>query len=164
MGQQAASHVAQTVSEQSEAPAAALPNPIPLHEPESCSASDSSVTQSRIGLALSQESGLPREPPGGEATLGGSDSSFQPEVASPCTQLLDFQISAEEAALAQKTQSRDIDEILKEVIEEEREKASRAWKLAAGNQSEAELGVTISIFPLCTFKCALCCIPLDSYI
>uniref|UniRef100_A0A3B3U3G1 General transcription factor IIA, 1-like n=1 Tax=Poecilia latipinna TaxID=48699 RepID=A0A3B3U3G1_9TELE len=140
-GQRAASRLAQTVPEQSEA--AAPPNPIPLHEPESCSAPDSYVTQSRTGLTPSQESGLPREPPGREVTLGGSDSSAQPEPASPCTQLLDFQISAEEAALAQKTQSRDIDEILKEVIEEEREKASRVWKLAAGNQSGADLGLDL---------------------
>uniref|UniRef100_A0A3B5QUD1 General transcription factor IIA, 1-like n=2 Tax=Xiphophorus maculatus TaxID=8083 RepID=A0A3B5QUD1_XIPMA len=147
VGQQAASRVAQTVPEQSEAPAAAaLPNPIPLHEPESCSASDSFITQSRTSLTLNQESGLPREPPGREVTLGGSDSSSQSEPASPCTQLLDFQISAEEAALAQKKQSRDIDEILKEVIEEEREKASRVWKLGAGNagnQSGADLGLDL---------------------
>ncbi|XP_016523979.1 stonin-1 [Poecilia formosa] len=140
-GQRAASRLAQTVPEQSEA--AAPPNPIPLHEPESCSAPDSYVTQSRTGLTPSQESGLPREPPGRGVTLGGSDSSAQPEPASPCTQLLDFQISAEEAALAQKMQSRDIDEILKEVIEEEREKASRVWKLAAGNQSGADLGLDL---------------------
>uniref|UniRef100_A0A3P9QJV5 General transcription factor IIA, 1-like n=1 Tax=Poecilia reticulata TaxID=8081 RepID=A0A3P9QJV5_POERE len=101
-GQRAASRLSQTVPEQSEA--AAPPNPIPLHEPESCSAPDSFVTQSRTGLTPSQESGLPREPPGREVTLGGSDSSAQPEPGSPCSQLLDIQISAEEAALAQRTQ------------------------------------------------------------
>ncbi|XP_054885084.1 TFIIA-alpha and beta-like factor isoform X2 [Poeciliopsis prolifica] len=146
VGQQPVSLAAQTVPEQSDAPAAALPNPIPLHEPESCSDSDSFVTQSRNDLALSQESSLPLEPPGGEVALGGSDLSSQPEPASPCTQLLDFQISAEEAALAQKTQSRDIDEILKEVIEEEREKASRVWTLAArnaGNPSEVDVGLDL---------------------
>lgn len=40
--------------------------------------------------------------------------------------------------------SRDIDDILKEVIEEEREKAERARRLApveSDNQSEAALGV-----------------------
>lgn len=66
-------------------------------------------------------------------------------TASPCSQLLDFQISTEEA-LTQTAQlkSRDIDDILKEVIEEEREKAVRARNLApakTNNQSEAVLGV-----------------------
>ena len=72
--------------------------------------------------------------------------------ASPVSQLLDFQISAEEA-LTQTAQlkTRDIDDILKEVIEEEREKAERARNLAPAktdNQAEAVLGVILKgIFP-----------------
>ncbi|KAM4600178.1 stonin-1 [Fundulus diaphanus] len=110
------------------------------------------VAQTRSGLTLSQENSLLQEPPEAEVTLGENGASSQPKpvnvgvAASPCTQLLDFQIAAEEAALAQKTQSRDIDEILKEVIEEEREKAERARKLAAGNagnQAGADLGLDL---------------------
>lgn len=64
--------------------------------------------------------------------------------ASPCSQLLE-QISSEET-LTQTAQfkSRDIDDILKEVIEEEREKAERARNLAPAkndNQSDPVLGV-----------------------
>lgn len=64
---------------------------------------------------------------------------------STCSQLLDFQISAEEALTqAAQLKTRDIDDILKEVIEEEREKAMRARNVAPAktdNQSEAILGV-----------------------
>ncbi|KAM4729455.1 stonin-1 [Anableps anableps] len=157
VGQQPASRLAKKLLEQSKEPASqpagAPPNPILLHESEPSSAAAASVvTQTRTSLALSQESVLSQKPPEGEVTLGAKEASSQPEpvnvgvIASPCTQLLDFQISAEEAALAQTTQNRDIDEILKEVIEEEREKANRAWKLAAGNagnQSGADLGLEL---------------------
>ncbi|XP_034537583.1 TFIIA-alpha and beta-like factor isoform X2 [Notolabrus celidotus] len=88
-----------------------------------------------------------------EVTQGENEPSPQPEpvnlstTASPCTQLLEFQIRAEEA-LAQTAplKSRDIDDILKEVIEEEREKAERARSLApakTGNQTEADLGLDL---------------------
>ncbi|KAL3050181.1 hypothetical protein OYC64_012260 [Pagothenia borchgrevinki] len=66
--------------------------------------------------------------------------------ASPCSQLLE-QISSEEA-LTQTAQfkSRDIDDILKEVIEEEREKAERARNLAPAkndNQPDPVLGLDL---------------------
>ncbi|XP_077585503.1 TFIIA-alpha and beta-like factor isoform X1 [Stigmatopora nigra] len=75
-------------------------------------------------LAHSQESSLPQQGPTPEfqqnepAVLGVKTSSV--------SQLFDFQISNEEA-LTETSQfkSSDIDDILKEVIEEEREKASR---------------------------------------
>lgn len=65
--------------------------------------------------------------------------------ASPCTQLLDHQISAEEA-LMQTGQSRDIDDILKQVIEEEREKVEREMNRASGEmcgKSGATLGLDL---------------------
>lgn len=95
-------------------------------------------------LPPSQESSLPQQPqvpaadtsqlqsPPPEVTLAENESSPQAEpvnlsmTASPCSQLLDFQLGTEEA-LTQTTQlkTRDVDDILKEVIEEEREKADR---------------------------------------
>ncbi|XP_071337054.1 TFIIA-alpha and beta-like factor isoform X2 [Trachinotus anak] len=70
--------------------------------------------------------------PSSEVTLRENEPSPQPEpvnlsmTASPCSQVLDFQLSTEEA-LTQTAQlkTRDIDDILKKVIEEEREKAQR---------------------------------------
>uniref|UniRef100_A0A3Q2U4L4 General transcription factor IIA, 1-like n=1 Tax=Fundulus heteroclitus TaxID=8078 RepID=A0A3Q2U4L4_FUNHE len=154
-GQQPPSRLAQKVPDRSDMLApqpAALPppNPIPPHEPKLSSAPF--AAQTRSAVTLSQENSLLQEPPEAEVTLGGNEASSQPKpvnvgvAASPCTQLLDFQIAAEEAALAQKTQSRDIDDILKEVIEEEREKAERARKLAAGNagnQAGTDLGLDL---------------------
>ncbi|MEQ2276511.1 hypothetical protein XENORESO_001457 [Xenotaenia resolanae] len=155
VGQQPASHLSQKVPEQSKVPAsqpaAIPPNSVLLHEPEPSSAPSSFITQTRTSLALIQENSLPHEPPGAEVTLGENEANSQPEplnigaTTSPCPQFLDFQISAEEAAFAQKTHSRDIDEILKEVIEEERVKAERARKLAgnAGNHSGTDLGLDL---------------------
>ncbi|KAM7385743.1 hypothetical protein PAMP_001803 [Pampus punctatissimus] len=95
--------------------------------------------QPNTTLPLSQESSLPAAEtsplqaavsPRPEVTAEENEPSPQPVnlsmSASPCSQLLDFQISTEEA-LTQTTQlkTRDIDDILKEVIEEEREKAAR---------------------------------------
>lgn len=97
----------------------------------------------------SQESSFFQRTHRPEDPLGGDKPTAQPEhvdvetTASPITQLLNFQISAEET-LAQTVQSRDIDDILKEVLEEEREKAGRARALSAGNthhQAGADLGV-----------------------
>lgn len=93
--------------------------------------------------------------PGGHSpdfTVAESEPGPQPQpanpslAASPCSQLLD-QIRAEEA-LTQAGQStdKDIDDILKEVIEVETEKAERARNLACaktGDQAEAALGVII---------------------
>ncbi|KAM8858711.1 stonin-1 [Spinachia spinachia] len=110
-----------------------------------------------------KESTLPQQPPvpPAETSQPPAALSPQPEVlpqdgeptppagpvnmsmsASPCSQLLDFQISTEEA-LTQTGQLRtsDIDDILKEVIEEERGKAEMARKTV--NQSEADLGLDL---------------------
>ncbi|XP_068424866.1 TFIIA-alpha and beta-like factor [Clinocottus analis] len=115
-----------------------------------------------------QQSGLPQlslvppaepsqpqipEPPAPEVRLEENEPTPQPEPvnfsmsASPCSQLLDFQISAE-AALTQTGQlkTRDIDDILKEVIEEEKKKAEMTRTLAptkTDNQSEAVLGLDL---------------------
>lgn len=157
VGQQTVSRLTHKVPQRSEVPSSRPPPPNPIRVNESEPPSASFVTQIRTSLNQTQENSRPCEPPEGEVMLGENEASSQPgpvEVtvtASPCTQLLEFQISAEEAALAQKTQSRDIDEILKEVIEEEREKAERAQKLAGGttgNQSGADFGVTMNISPL----------------
>ncbi|XP_034754101.1 stonin-1 [Etheostoma cragini] len=88
-----------------------------------------------------------------EVTLEENEPSPQPEplnlsmAASPCSQLLDFQICTEEALThTAQLKTRDIDEILKEVIEEEREKAERARNLMPAktdNQSEAVLGLDL---------------------
>ncbi|XP_037534579.1 TFIIA-alpha and beta-like factor [Nematolebias whitei] len=103
-------------------------------------------------LPLRQESSFFQCPYGPEAPLGDNEPTPQPEhvnidaTASPVTQLLNFQISAVEA-LTQTAQSKDIDEILKEVIEEERVKAGRARTLSAGNthhQAGAELDLGYS--------------------
>lgn len=173
-GQQPVSQPTQKVTEWREAPApqsAALP-PNTTHpqevEPSSAPAT-SVVTQlphPKTNLPPGQENSLPQQPqvpaavtsqlqrahsPEPEVTLGENEPSPQPEpvnlsmTTSTCSQLLDFQIGTEEA-LTQTAQSktRDIDDILKEVIEEEREKAERARSLAPAktdNQSEAVLGV-----------------------
>lgn len=51
---------------------------------------------------------------------------------SPCSQLLDFQFGAEEPSTQmEQLKSSNIDDILKRVIEEEREKAERARAAAA---------------------------------
>ncbi|KAG7511640.1 TFIIA-alpha and beta-like factor [Solea senegalensis] len=73
--------------------------------------------------------------PPSEVTTGENNLSAQPEPVnfsstaspSPCSQELDFQLSTEEKALPQTAllKTKDIDDILKEVIEEEREKAQR---------------------------------------
>ena len=151
-GQQPASHPTQRLHEWREAPtsqpALVPPNPILPREPEPSSVLASSITHPRTTLPLSQGSGLPRP----ELTPGDNEQGPPPEPVnvSPCTQLLDFQISKEEA-LARTAQSRDIDDILKEVIEGEREKVERARNQAAGNtsgQPEADLEVNLKIsFP-----------------
>uniref|UniRef100_A0A3B4YXV4 General transcription factor IIA, 1-like n=1 Tax=Seriola lalandi dorsalis TaxID=1841481 RepID=A0A3B4YXV4_SERLL len=82
----------------------------------------------------SQLQGVPSHSP--EVTLGENEPSPQSEPvnlsmsASPSGQALDFQLSTEEA-LTQTAQlkTRDIDDILKKVIEEEREKAEKVRKL-----------------------------------
>lgn len=57
---------------------------------------------------------------------------------SPCSQLLDFQISTSEPLTqAEQSKSSDIDDILKRVIEEEQEKAEKA-RAAAKTDSQSE--------------------------
>lgn len=57
---------------------------------------------------------------------------------SPCSQLLDFQISTSEPLpQTEQLKGSDIDDILKRVIEEEREKAEKA-RAAAETDSQSE--------------------------
>lgn len=172
-GQQPASQPTQKVTDWREVPAppAVTVPPSTIHPQEVAPSSvpATSVTQppqQKTRLAPCQEvsAALQSWAPAGEAsqlqgaqspqpevTPEGNEQSPQPEpvnlsmTASPCSQLLDFQICTEES-LTQTAQlkTRDIDDILKEVIEEEREKAERARSLASakmGDPSETALGV-----------------------
>lgn len=172
-GQQPVSQPTQKVTDCREVPAppAATVPPNTIHSQEVApssvpAASVAHLPQPKTCLAPGQEVGVAphcRAPAGeashsqgaqspqSELTLEGNEPSPPSEpvnlsmTASPCSQLLDFQIRAEEA-LTQTAQlkTRDIDDILKEVIEEEREKAERARNLASaktGEQSETALGV-----------------------
>ncbi|XP_075339175.1 stonin-1 [Odontesthes bonariensis] len=154
-GHQPASHPTHRVAEWREAPApqpaAVLPKPLLPHESEPSSLPASTIIHRRTSLPLSLESSLPLNSTEPELTRGENAPCPQPEpvnvgvTVSPCSQLLDFQISTEEAA-ATTAQSTDIDDILKQVIEEERKKAERARNLAAGNtdsQSGADLGLDL---------------------
>ncbi|XP_029305120.1 stonin-1 [Cottoperca gobio] len=174
-GQPLISRLAQKVTVRREAPApqsaAVPPNTTHPQRVEPPSVPASSVTQPphpKSSLPPGQQSTLPQQPhvpaaepsqlqgaraPEPEVTPEENEQRPQPEPmnlrmdASPCSQLLDFQISSEEA-LTQTVplNSRDIDDILKEVIEEEREKAERARNLAPAktdNQSEAVLGLDL---------------------
>ncbi|CAK6951669.1 TFIIA-alpha and beta-like factor [Scomber scombrus] len=151
-------------------PSATVPhNAARPQEVSSSSVPTSSVAQPpqpSITLPPSQESSLPLQPQVPVANISALQTAPSPEpevtpeenepnpqplnlsmTTSTCSQLLDFQISAEEA-LTQTAQlkTRDIDDILKEVIEEEREKAMRARNLApvkTDNQSEAILGLDL---------------------
>uniref|UniRef100_A0A3P8T5K3 General transcription factor IIA, 1-like n=1 Tax=Amphiprion percula TaxID=161767 RepID=A0A3P8T5K3_AMPPE len=133
-GQQPVSQPTQKVTERREAPAsqpaAVQPHPILPQEAEPSSVPASSVTQPKTSLAPSQESCLPQLSPEPEGMPAETEPSPQPEpvnlsmTASPGTQLLDFQISAKEV-LTRTAQTRDVDDILKQAIEEERGKAER---------------------------------------
>ncbi|KAM6923092.1 TFIIA-alpha and beta-like factor [Lycodopsis pacificus] len=176
LGQPLVSRFTQKVSERREAPApqsaAAPPNtsrPPQEAEPSSVPAtSDTQPPHPKTDFPPGQESSLPQQPlvppaetsqpqgahaPEPEVTQEENEPSPQPEPLnlsmsdSPLSQLLDFQSSTEEA-LTQTGQlkTRDIDDILKEVIEEEREKAEMARNLAPAktdNQSEAVLGLDL---------------------
>lgn len=166
----------QKVTDWREAPAppSAPPNTIHPQEMEPSSVPATSVTQlpqPKASLPPSQEVSVPLQSqvPAVEALQLPGAHSPQPEVtleenepqpepvnlsvtASPCSRLLDFQIRAEEA-LTQTGQlkTRDIDDILKEVIEEETEKAERARNLASvktADQCEAALGVILIAYSL----------------
>lgn len=82
-----------------------------------------------------------------QAALDENEPSSQPEPLnaddSPSSQLLDFQIATEEPlSQTEQLKGSDIDDILKRVIEEEREKAERARTAAkADSQSEDVLRV-----------------------
>ncbi|XP_035519241.1 stonin-1 [Morone saxatilis] len=174
-GQQHVSQPTHKVTEWREAAApqsaAAPSNTTHPQEVEPSAVPASAVAQpphSKTTLPPGRESSLPQQPhvpPAETSQLQGTHSS-EPEVtleenepspqaepvnlsmtASPRSQLLDFQISTEEA-LTQTAQlkTRDIDDILKEVIEEEREKAERARSLAPAktdNQCEAVVGLDL---------------------
>lgn len=161
-GQQPASKPMLKVTNWKEAPvppsAAIPPKNIGPPEVEPPSILNSTVTQPKSSLPPSHESSASVQPqvaagdasqlqaapsPQPEVTPEENEPSPQPEpanqgvTASPCSQLLDFQIRAEEA-LTQTAplKSRDIDDILKEVIEEEREKAERARSQVSAKTSD----------------------------
>lgn len=118
-----------------------------------------SAVQPNTSLPSSQESTLPVLPPVPPAeapqlpdvqtleqqvALDDNEPSSQPEPLdhsandSPCSQLLDFQISTvEPLTQTEQLKTSDIDDILKRVIEEEREKAERA-RAAAKTDSQSE--------------------------
>lgn len=173
-GQQPVSRPTQKVTEWREPaaprPAAVAPNTTHPQEVEPSSAPAPSVTQppqpNTNYVPPTEESSLPQQPqdpaadtlllqgadsPEPEFRLEESEPSPQPEpmnlsmTASPCGQSLDFQTGTEET-LTQTAplKSRDVDDILKQVIEEEREKAERARSLTSAktdSPSEAVLGV-----------------------
>ncbi|XP_031158530.2 stonin-1 [Sander lucioperca] len=174
-GQPPVSKPTHKVTEQREAAApqsaAIPPNATHPQEAEPPSVPATAVTQpphQTPTLPLGQESSLPEQPPvpaaepsqpqganspEPEVTLEENEPSPHPEpvnlrmTASPCSQLLDFQICTEEALThTAQLKTRDIDDILKEVIEEEREKAERAKNLTPAktdSQSEAVLGLDL---------------------
>ncbi|XP_078129863.1 stonin-1 [Sander vitreus] len=174
-GQPPVSKLTHKVTERREAAApqsaAIPPNATHPQEAEPPSVPATVVTQPphpTSTLPPGQESSLPQQPPvpaaepsqpqgahspEPEVTLEENEPSPQPEpvnlrmTASPCSQLLDFQICTEEALThTAQLKTRDIDDILKEVIEEEREKAERARNLTPAkteSQSEAVLGLDL---------------------
>uniref|UniRef100_A0A8C5HFD0 Stonin-1 n=1 Tax=Gouania willdenowi TaxID=441366 RepID=A0A8C5HFD0_GOUWI len=143
--QHPAPQLPQKVAEQ-RAASASQPAAVPLNpsgpEVEMSSVPSSTVTQPAHCLPPCQEVGRPVAEPGVTVTPNEPDPQSEPVdlsmSSSTCSQLLDYHISKQEA-LSQAPQARDIDDILKEVIEAEREKAERA-SMGAKNQSEAVLG------------------------
>lgn len=168
-GQQAAAKQTHKISMWKEAAAAPLAGvsscPRQRQEGEPSSLPAPSLTQaakpaqSNSSLASSQESALavpaaeaPRlheEPsPGQQVALDQIGPSSHPATVSPgasnspCSQLLDFQFGAEEPSTkTEQLKSSSIDDILKRVIEEEREKAERARAAEADSQSDDVLRV-----------------------
>lgn len=164
-GQQSTSQPSQKATEWR---GAAAPSNATHQEGEPPSVPVHSVTQlslPKTNLPSSKENSLQEQPhipdaetsqlhgaqfPERQVSPEENEPSPQPEPVnsmnvSPCSQLLDFQIGAEEA-LIQTTELKtsDIDDILKKVIEEEREKAETVRTLAcvkADNQSEDILGI-----------------------
>lgn len=140
-------------------PPAAQSTTVPVNivhhqEVEPCTSPASSVShlpQANTTLLHGQESSIPQLPqvpaatdnsqlqgvlsPSPEATLE-EDEHLEPVNlsmnASSSSQVLDFQLSTEEAVTeAEQLKTRDIDDILQKVIEEEREKAERVRKLVS---------------------------------
>lgn len=169
-GQQPAAKHTHKISawkEAAAAPLAAVPScPSQHQEGEPSSVHAPSVTQPpNPGQSnTSQESvlsGLPPVPPaeapqlqeeqspGQQGALDEIEPSSQPATVnlitnnSPCSHLLDFQFGAEEPPTqTEQLKSSSIDDILKRVIEEEREKAERARAAAkADSQSDDVLRV-----------------------
>lgn len=168
-GQQPVSQPAHKVTEWREAPApqpaAVPPNTTRSQEVEPSPAPATSATQpphQKTNSPPGEESSLPHPPrvPAAETSQLQGVHSPEPEVRleesepspraepvnlsvtpSTLSQLLDLQAGTEEALTqAAQLKSRDVDDILKEVIEEEREKAGRVrnQKSAKKNQSEKE--------------------------
>lgn len=148
------------------APLAAAPSyPTQRQEGEPSSVHAPAVTQppnpvqASTSLASGQESALPGLPPVPPAEApqlqtersprqqrapGEIEPASQPATVHPNTnKMSDFQLGAEEpSAQAEQLKSSNIDDILKRVIEEEREKAERARAAAkAGGQSDDVLRV-----------------------
>ncbi|XP_037637924.1 stonin-1 isoform X2 [Sebastes umbrosus] len=172
-GQPLASRPTQKVIEQREEAAAPQSAAVPPNHPqevEPASLPATSVTHPphpNTSLPHGQESSVPQQPPVPAADTSSPQGARSPEpevtleVNEPSPQLkpvnlstsasprsqLDFQISAEDALTeTAQLKTRDIDDILKEVIEEEREKAERARSLASAktdDQSEAILGLDL---------------------
>ncbi|XP_056902596.1 stonin-1 [Takifugu flavidus] len=167
-GQQAAAQQTHKISAWKEASAAQLAAissyPTRHQEVEPSSVQAPSVTppsavQPNTGSPSSQESTLPVLPPVAPAeapqlkdlqapeqqvALDKNEPASQTEALnhgtneSPCSQLLDFQISTSEPLTqAEQSKSSDIDDILKRVIEEEQEKAEKA-RAAAKTDSQSE--------------------------
>ncbi|XP_070834172.1 stonin-1 [Chaetodon trifascialis] len=159
-GQQPVSHPTHKVTEWREAPvphsAAVPPNTTHPQAVEPSSAPATSVTQpphQKTNSPPGEGSSLPQQPlvPAAETSQLQGACSPEPEVRleenepspqaepvnlsvtdSTLSQLLDLQTGTEEALTqAAQFKSRDVDDILKEVIEEEREKAERVRNLAS---------------------------------
>lgn len=137
------------------------PYPSQHQEGEPSSVQAPVSVQSNTSLPSGQESGLPTLPPlppaeatqlqeerspGQRAAPDETEPSSQSATVTndlPCSQLLDFQLGAEEpSAQAEQFRSSNIDDILQRVIEEERAKAERARAAAkADGQSDDVLRV-----------------------
>uniref|UniRef100_A0A3B4GTA8 Stonin-1 n=1 Tax=Pundamilia nyererei TaxID=303518 RepID=A0A3B4GTA8_9CICH len=103
VGQQPATQAMQKVTEWREAsapqPTAIPPNPIAPHEVETSSVPAQSVTQPKTILPSSKEGSLPLQSTEPDFPQEENEPNPQPNLsttASPCTQLLDYQIRREE--------------------------------------------------------------------
>lgn len=173
-GQQPAAKHTNKTSVWKEAAAAAAAAPLgaassyPSQHQEGEPSSVHAPAQANTGLPSSQESTLPGLPPlppaeapqlqaersprqqgaPDETEPSSQPASVNPDAnKSPCSQILDFQLGAEEPSpQTEQLKSSNIDDILKRVIEEEREKAERARAAAkTDGQSDDVLRVTLHL-------------------